>query len=244
MRDALKDIVQHTHSLGNINLVKVTGDHDATVINAIADDKSVIVEAQFHLMIPEFIGVFGMPNLSKLKFILEIPEYTENATINISTHQDANGHAIPSGLEFANKTGDFKNYFRFMLANIVAEKLKTVKFRGANWDVEVQPSVNSIQRFRFQSQAHNEETSFVAETRNNNLEFNFGNRGSHAGNFVFADAVSGKLNAGHTWPVSVFQNIFQLSGDKTLRFSDQGAAQITVDSGLATYTYTIPALTK
>lgn len=244
MRDALKDIVQHTHSLGNINLVKVVGDQNTTVINAIADDKSVILEAEFHAPIPEFIGIFGMPNLSKLKFILDIPEYAENAAINISTQQDSQGNTVPSGLEFANKTGDFKNYFRFMLANIIAEKLKTVKFRGANWDVEIQPSVNSIQRFKFQSQAHNEETSFVAETRNMNLEFNFGNRGSHAGNFVFADAVSGKLTAGHTWPVAVFQSIFQLPGDKTLRFSDQGAAQITVDSGLALYTYTIPALTK
>lgn len=244
MKDALKDIVQHTHSLGGIDLVKVTGDQDNTMISAIAEDKSVIVEAKFHNPIPEFIGLFGMPNLAKLKFILEIPEYAENAKIKISTQKDADGNQIPSGLEFTNKNGDFKNNFRFMLANIISEKLKTVKFRGANWDVETVPTVNSIQRFRFQSQAHSEETSFVAQTNNNNLEFYFGNHASHAGNFVFADGISGKLSSGHMWPVNVFQSIFMLSGDKVLRFSDQGAAQITVDSGLAVYTYTIPALTK
>jgi hypothetical protein len=39
-------------------------------------------------------------------------------------------------------------------------------------------------------------------------------------------------------------SILDLTGDKVMKISDDGAAQITVDSGLATYTYIIPAQSK
>jgi hypothetical protein len=35
-----------------------------------------------------------------------------------------------------------------------------------------------------------------------------------------------------------------LPGDKTVKISDQGAAEITVDSGLAVYSYILPAMSK
>jgi hypothetical protein len=35
-----------------------------------------------------------------------------------------------------------------------------------------------------------------------------------------------------------------LTGDKVVRISDQGAAQVTVDSGIAEYTYLLPAQSK
>jgi hypothetical protein len=35
-----------------------------------------------------------------------------------------------------------------------------------------------------------------------------------------------------------------LSGDKKIKISDDGAAEITVDSGLAVYRYILPAHTK
>ena len=243
MKDALHDIVQHISGL-DIELIKVTGDKKETVVNGIAEDRSVILEAKFHTLIPEFQGVFGMPNLNKLNVILNIPEYKEDAKLTIATQADDEGNQIPCGIDFENKTGDFKNNYRFMVANIVNEKLKTVKFRGVPWDVEIQPSVNSIQRLRFQTQANSEETSFIAKTKGSNLEFHFGNRSSHAGDFVFYSGVSGKLSADRVWPIAVFNTILGLPGDKMVKFSDQGAAQITVDSGLALYSYTIPALQK
>jgi hypothetical protein len=35
-----------------------------------------------------------------------------------------------------------------------------------------------------------------------------------------------------------------LTGDKVVRISDDGAAQITVDSGMAVYNYILPAQSK
>jgi hypothetical protein len=243
MRDYLLDIVSHTHSLGVIDLLKITGTDSETVINAVSEERVAILEAKFHNPIPEFIGVFGMPNLGKLNTILNIPEYKEDATVNIITNTKDNV-TVPAGIHFENKDGDFKNDYRFMSAEVVNDKLKTVKFRGVNWGVEITPSVAAIQRLKFQASANSEETSFIAKVENQNLVFYFGDHSSHAGNFVFAHNVAGSLSKQWHWPVSVVINILGLPGDKVIRFSDDGAAQITVDSGLALYNYILPAQQK
>ena len=43
MKDTLHDIVQHTHSLGFIDLVKIVGDDKTTELDAMAEDRSVIL---------------------------------------------------------------------------------------------------------------------------------------------------------------------------------------------------------
>ena len=240
MKDYLQDIVQHTHSLGFIDLVKITGTDALTSIDAVSEDRIAIIQAQFHNPVPEFIGTFGMPNLGKLKTILDIPEYKEDATIDIT--QKNTGE--PDGISFKNKSGDFKNDYRLMTANVVNDKLKTVKFKGVKWGVEIEPSVAAIQRMRFMAQANAEETTFIAKVENGNLVFYFGDHSSHAGNFVFAHDVAGSLTKAWNWPVGAVISILSLPGDKMIRFSDEGAAQVTVDSGLAVYNYILPAQTK
>jgi hypothetical protein len=239
MKDYLQDIVQHTHSLGIIDLVKIVGTESVTAIEAVGEERTVIVNAQFHNPVPEFIGTFGMPNLSKLNTILGIPEYKEDARLTITKKDEA-----PTGIHFENSSGDFKNDYRFMSAEIVSDQLKTVKFKGVRWGVEIEPSVAAIQRLKFQAQANSGETTFIAKTENNNLMFYFGDHSSHAGNFVFAHDVAGSLTKAWSWPLAAVISILSLSGDKMIRFSDEGAAQITVDSGLAIYNYILPAQTK
>lgn len=239
MKDYLQDIVQHTHSLGIIDLVKIVGTESVTAIEAVGEERTVIVNAQFHNPVPEFIGTFGMPNLSKLNTILGIPEYKEDARLTITKKEDA-----PTGIHFENSSGDFKNDYRFMSAEIVNDQLKTVKFKGVRWGVEIEPSIAAIQRLKFQAQANSGETTFIAKTENNNLMFYFGDHSSHAGNFVFAHDVAGSLTKAWSWPLAAVISILSLSGDKMIRFSDEGAAQITVDSGLAIYNYILPAQTK
>ena len=239
MKDYLQDIVQHTHNLGIIDLVKIVGTENTTTVEALSEERTVIVNAQFHNPVPEFIGTFGMPNLGKLNTILNIPEYRDDARLSITKKDEA-----PTGVHFENSAGDFKNDYRFMSAEIVNDQLKTVKFKGVKWGVEIEPSVAAIQRLKFQAQANSGETTFIAKTENNNLMFYFGDHSSHAGNFVFAHDVAGSLTKAWSWPLSAVISILSLSGDKMIRFSDEGAAQITVDSGLAIYNYILPAQTK
>jgi hypothetical protein len=240
MKDYLQDIVQHTHSLGIIELVKIVGDSNITTIEAVGEERTVIVSAQFHNPVPEFIGTFGMPNLGKLNTILNIPEYKDDARLTITKKDDG----APNGIHFENNIGDFKNDYRFMSAEIVNDKLKTLKFKGVKWGVEIEPSVASIQRLKFQAMANSDETTFIARTENNNLVFYFGDHSSHAGNFVFAHDIAGSLTKAWSWPVSAVISILGLSGNKMIRFSDEGATQITVDSGLAVYNYILPAQQK
>ncbi len=243
MKDILTDIVAHTHSLGILPLIKITGEDNTTTIEPMAEDRSVILTGKTHAAIGEFEGVFGMPNLDKLNLHLKNPEYKENATIEV-IQAERNGKTVPVSLHFENQSGDFVNDYRFMNAEIINEKLKTVKFKGATWDIEFEPSVTSIQRLKLQAQAHTEETVFQVKTEGNNLVFFFGDASTHAGSFTFHADIKSKLKQSWAWPVTQVMSILNLDGDKTMKIADAGAMMITVNSGLAEYNYILPAQSK
>ena len=85
MKDHLLDIVQHTHGLGVIDLVKIVGSDTETKLEAIAEDRSVILQAKFKGTVGEFVGTFGMPNLGKLNTILNIPEYKDRKSTRLNS---------------------------------------------------------------------------------------------------------------------------------------------------------------
>jgi hypothetical protein len=240
MKDHLLDLVQHTYDLGCIDLIKVIGTDKETAINGFAEDKSVILDAKFAGPVADFIGTFGMPNLGKLKTLLNLQEYREDATLTITRKTGGE----PDGITFENKAGDFRNNYRFMASEIVNEKLKTLKFNGATWNITFEPTVAAIQRLKMQAQANSEEPNFQVKTENKNLKFFFGDHSTHSGNFVFQPDVTGTLKHTWAWPVSQVMSILSLTGDKTMQISDSGCMQITVDSGLAVYNYILPAQTK
>ena len=240
MRDHLLDLVEHTLDLGVIDLVKITGTEEDTVISGLAEDRSVVVEGKFANPVPDFIGNFGMPNLGKLKILLNLQEYREAAKLSITRRTTGE----PDGINFENKLGDFKNSYRFMASEIVNEKLKTVKFKGVNWHIEFEPTNASIMRLKMQAQANSEEVNFQAKTENSNLMFFFGDHSTHAGNFVFQPGITGQLKRAWSWPIKTFISIMDLTGDKVVKISDDGAAMITVNSGLAVYNYILPAQSK
>jgi hypothetical protein len=243
MKDILQDLVAHTHALGFIPLVKITADDKETLIESMAEDRSVIISAKTKTPVQEFEGVFGMPNLNKLDIHLKCPEYKEKAKITV-TVANRNGEDIPTGLHFENEAGDFENDYRFMSTEIINEKLKSVKFKGATWNIDFEPSVASIQKLKFQANAHSEEPVFQVKTDNGNLVFSFGDASTHAGEFVFQAGVTGKLKQAWAWPVVQVMSILNLAGDKTIKIADAGAMMITVDSGLAEYDYILPAQSK
>jgi hypothetical protein len=240
MRDYLLDLVEHTFDLGCIDLIKIVGDTETTQISALAEDQSVVVMGTFKNPVPEFVGTFGMPNLGKLKTLLNLQEYRENAKLSLS--KTSNGD--PDGVSFENAAGDFRNNYRFMAAGIITEKLKNARFKEPAWHVQFEPTNAAIQRLKWQMSANTEEPNFQARTENGDLKFFFGDHSTHAGNFVFHPGISGQLKRTWSWPAKQFASIMDLNGDKVVRISDDGAAQITVDSGLAVYNYILPAQSK
>lgn len=243
MKDFLQDLVSHTQTLGFLPLLRVSSSDKETTIESIAEDKTVVLNARTHNPIDELNGTFGMPNLNKLDIHLKCPEYKENATISV-VMEKRNEEEIPTGLHFQNNTGDFENNYRFMSMEVINEKLKSAKFKGAKWDIEFTPSVASIQRLKFQSAAHSEEGNFQVKTDNGNLIISFGDANTHAGSFIFQSGVTGKLRQEWSWPVAQVQSILNLAGDLTVRIADGGMMQISVDSGIAVYDYFVPAQTK
>ena len=131
-----------------------------------------------------------------------------------------------------------------MAAEIVNDKLKTPKFKGVTWHIEFEPTVVAIQRLRMQAQANAETPNFQARTENGDLKFLFGDHSTHAGNFVFHAGANGQLKRTWSWPATQFMAILESTGDKTVRVSDDGAAMITVDSGIAVYNYILLAQSK
>ena len=242
MKDILQDIVAHTHSLGFLSLVKVSNE-EGTAIDSMAEDRSVILSAQTHSPVAEFKGTFGMPNLDKLALHLKNPEYQKDAKIDV-VEAERNGETVPTHIHFENAAGDFQNDYRFMNKQIIEEKLKTVKFKGATWNVTFQPSVASIARMKLMSAAHTEEPVFNVKTVDSNLVFSFGDASTHAGEFVFQHGVEGTLAHTWSWPVAQVQAILNLDGDATMSISDQGAMMISVDSGMTKYDYILPAQSK
>ena len=240
MRDYLLDLVEHTYDLGCIDLTKIVGSDETTEIQGLAEDLSVVVQGSYKNPVPEFIGTFGMPNLGKLKTLLNLQEYREDAKLTITKGQSGE----PDGVNFENKAGDFKNTFRFMTSGVVSAKLKTAKMASVPWNIEFEPTNAAIQRLKWQAMANAEEPFFQVKTEGGDLKFLFGDHSSHAGNFVFHAGVNGELKRQWSYPVKQFIAIMDLTGDKTVKISDSGAAQITVDSGLAVYNYTLPAQSK
>lgn len=243
MKDYLLDVITHTNSLDGVDLIKITGTDKLTQVNAIADNKNVIISGSFKAPIAEFIGTFGMPNLNKLKTILSFDEYDDKSKIDV-VKSNRNGEDVPSTIHFETASGDFINDYRLMSKELVEDKVKSVAFKGATFQVEFEPTVAGIQRLKKQASANSEENTFVTKVENGDLKVFFGDPSTHSGNFVFHTGVTGTLSKTWHWPVNQVMNILGLPGDKTYKISDQGASEITVDSGLATYRYLLPAQQK
>ena len=207
MKDYLQDLIQHTYGIGVIDLVKVAGTDKETQITALAEDKSVVVMGTFKTPIADFIGTFGMPNLSKLKTILGFDDvYDDKAVISVSRGNKEDPNA-PAYIHFQTANNDFVNEYRLMHKTVVEEKVKTPTFREPTWNVEFEPTVAGITRLKKQATANSEEQHFTTSTVKGDLKINFGDPTTHNGNFVFHSGVTGTLNKQWSWPVKVILDL-------------------------------------
>jgi len=243
MIDTLREIIAYSHALGFLDLVKVTGTDTATELNAMAADKTVVLNSQFVQPIPELEGVFGLHDLGRLNTILNIPEYKENAFITV-TKQTVNGTDVPVGISFANASRDFRNDYRFMSRDVVEEQLPSKTRKAIAWNISIVPTDNAIQRLKFQTQAAGSANTFTASVSNGNLCLVLGDHSSHTGEFVFAAGVTGSIKTPREWPLSNVLAILSLTGDKVLSIADAGAMEIKVTTGLAVHQYTVLSLAK
>ena len=244
MKDYLQDIIAHTNPVKEIDLVKIDGSDTETSVSAVPPSKTIIMFGKFKNPHVDFKGTFGMPNLGKLKTILDFDEYDEHAKITMQT-ANKNGVDVPNNIHFETKNGDFLNDYRLMGKELVEEQVKKAQLAiTPTYQVSIVPSAAGILRLKKQAVANSEIDVFTTAVVNNELRIYFGDPSTHSGNFVFESNVSGNLKNRFMWPTEAVVNILSLDGDKTFKISDQGLIEITVDSGLSTYSYMIPSKQK
>ena len=244
IKDILVDILAHTHSLGFINVLKINGDDNTLFIESIDDKKRVILHANSKHPILELKGEYGLASLDKLAFHLKNPEYQDDAKIEI-VENVRNGISRPTEIHFENKNGDFQNDYRFISSELINERIVSLPFHGANFNISIQPSMLSIQKLKLQASANSDETFFRLKVENGNLVFYFGNESTHAGSFIFHPDIKNKFkNNDAFWPISEMVSVLNLDGIITLNISDEGLIQVIVDSGIIEYRYHFPALSK
>lgn len=243
-RDVVQDIVKHTAGLGFITAVKVTGTDTETNLDAMDADRTVILKAKLHNVVPEFAGEFGLGNLGFLSGVTNLSNYQDdNATIEVVS-RERNGVQIPDHLLFKDVEGNNDQY-RFMSKEVIESALQTVKFKGVTWDVTFQPTKQKVAELQAIAGIYGGiEPNFTVKTDNGDLIITVGAAdGSFTGKRTFAKNVNGEIKEGFAWPLSQVLAILKLgmSGTCVMNISAKGALQISVDSGIGKYDYILPA---
>ena len=244
IKDTLKDVLRHTHSLGIFEMVKINGTAEETAIETVDADKTVILKATTVNPVPDFVdATVGLSRMSVLDGYLKFPGFdSDDGTVQVVT-QERNNVEVPVEVEFKSAEGTDAHY-RFMLADVINQQLKDIKFKGAEFDVTIEPTQKMLKDLTyFNSILGAYEANFSPKTEDGALVFNVGDGASNRTKIVVNNNVEGEINTDWNWPLDVVLRILRLGDNSTIdmSFNNQGLLQIKVDSGMGVYTYLLPA---
>ena len=244
IKDTMKDILRHTHDLGVFEMVKIKGTAESTEVETVDADKTVIFKGELNNPVVDFVdATVGLSRMGVLKGYLQYPDFeNENATVRVVT-QDRNGESVPTEVEFISENGTDAHY-RFMLADVINQQLKDIKFKGAEFDVDIEPSQKMMKDLTyFNTILAAYEANFMPKTEDGALYFHVGDGGSDRTKILINNNVEGEINTDWKWPLDVVLKILRLGDNSSLvmSFNNQGPLQIKVDSGMGIYTYLLPA---
>lgn len=244
IKDIFKDILRHTHALGFIEMVKISGDAESTTIEAMDADKTVILKGKLHNPVADFVEqTVGLSRMSVLDGYLKFPGFgDEGSNVSVET-QERNGSNIPVEISFSSAEGHTGSY-RFMLADVINQQLKDITFKGAEYDINILPSVKAMKDLAyFNGVQSGYEANFTPKTEDGALYFLIGDGASDRTKILIDNNVDGEITAEWNWPLDIVLKILRLGDNSNLVLSinNQGLLQIKVDSGLGVYTYLLPA---
>jgi hypothetical protein len=244
IKDTMKDILRHTHDLGVFEMVKIKGTAEATEVETVDADKTVIFKGEMNNPVVDFVdATVGLSRMGVLKGYLQYPDFeNETATVKVVT-QERNGETVPTEVEFVSENGTDAHY-RFMLADVINQQLKDIKFKGAEFDVNIEPSQKMMKDLTyFNTILAAYEANFMPKTEDGALYFHVGDGGSDRTKILIDNNVDGEINTEWKWSLDVVLKILRLGDNSNLvmSFNNQGLLQIKVDSGMGVYTYLLPA---
>lgn len=235
----IRDIIKHTHQLGFVEMVKLTGSATTAKIEAIDADKTVVIYGELYQPVSEIESVVGLSRLALLKGFVDLHDKSTVDVIKETRGSDT----VPTELKFDNNDGEVAAY-RFMSETMANEQIKVPPFKGATWDVTVKPEKKKIDRLSaYQGILGGTEKRFTVSTSNGTLNFAIGSGPNNRSNVPFASGITGSLKHQWSWPLTQVLSILKLNDneDLTVHFSDMGAMKIDVDSGIGKYSYILPA---
>lgn len=244
--DNLKDVLKHTHSLGILEVAKLSGDENGVTVESLDTDRTVVLYGSLKNPIPELAGkTLGLARMGVLNGYLNFagfkPDAKGVATIKTT---ERNGETVPSEISFKSAENHSATY-RFMSGDTVEEQIKMPKFKGAEWDIEYSPSKKNLQDLAyFANILGTYEPSFGVHIENGTMSLTIGSSSSDRSLVPFANGIDTKFQASWRWPLGKVLSILKLgdeSSKTTMYFSNAGALKIQVDSGLGVYSYVLPA---
>lgn len=242
---SMKDIVKHTSSLGFIDMVKLVGDTNDAKIEAIDSDKTVVIFGSMYQPVTGLEKTVGLSRMGILKGYLDFPPYSgDKASIEV-TSEVRGTETVPTEIKFDSSSGHVSNY-RFMSEAMVNEQIKVPPFKGATWNLTIEPEKKKISELSYFSGVLGgvEKRFTVSVDANNTLNFSVGSGPTDRTVVPFATNVSGSLKHQWSWPLAQVLSILKLSetAESTkMYFSDMGAMKIEIDSGIGKYSYILPA---
>ena len=244
IKDVFKDVLKHTHGLGIFEMVKITGTLDKTEIETVDAEKTVIFKGETHTAVSDFVdSTVGLSRMGVLQGYLQYPGFDDDgATIKV-VNQERNGVDTPVEVEFTSTDGNDAHY-RFMLADVINQQLKAIKFKGAEFDVNIVPTQKNLKDLGyFNGVLGGFEPVFSPSTEDGALYFSIGEGAGDKGKLPINNNVEGELSGNWKWEIDKALSILRLSDSAncTVSFANAGAMQIVIDSGLGEYKYILPA---
>lgn len=244
LTDILADVLAHTHGLGFIEMVKITGDANETKIEAMNDARSVIMYSKLKTPYAGFEGTIGLARMGVLSGYLKFPPFQDPAAkVEIGT-RDKGGVQVPAEVRFS-ATGGHASTYRFMSKEVVDEQIKVPTFRGLAWDVVLTPEAGSLKDLSyFAGILGSYEPTFSAKTEGTDFNLYIGSDSTDRVKVPFAKNVSGSLQGRWSWPLVETLAILKLANAAdtcVMSFAEKGALKIDISSPVADYEYILPA---
>jgi hypothetical protein len=242
MKDHFLDLVKIVIGPGFFDKIKVTADQKSVIIEAMENEKEVILKGKFEKPVIGLIGEFGLSNLNLLSHICGDNEFTNVDSKLKVTYEERDKEQVPVELSYVNKSKTFVNY-RFMSKQLVPDQ---PIFQDPPWEIIMKPSKANIQQFIWAANGLSDyEQYFIPKVRDNELCFYIGENdaANQRGGVIFANDIKGKFDSKHRWKISHIQTILRLADNAEceMSLSTKGIIQIKIGTGVGIYKFLFPA---
>ena len=242
VKDIMQDVVKNTVGTGFFDKIKITANKKGVSIEALENNKQVILKASTNSAVDGWEGEFGLANLSLLQSIVNDAEYAHKDSVLDMQYQPRGGVDVPVELHYTNKSKTFVAY-RFVSKDMVPDQ---PKYNEPTWDVTIKPTKSAIQQFAWAANSLSSyEQYFIPKTVDGALKFFIGeeNGANQRGGVQFAPNVTGTFESNHKWPISQISQVLKLTDgtDAEMKLSIKGAIQLEINTGLVQYRFVFPA---